>query len=149
MRKEAPAPDYAASTLYRFLARFFSCEEAIMQDDHPTVEHVAQMRQIYERDCFAFFEQYTNSASNARSFRLAYKPLANAYAHLVMTVQMLDVTIHRLAEIQHLARVCAPDVLHEQLQDVLDDQEFDAHLYECESRYYKQRELLCLDSQEN
>ena len=56
--------------------------------------------------------------------RLLIHRLRETRVDLARVSKQLEVAISELARIQQLARVCSPEVLLEQLQDVLDDAEF-------------------------
>ena len=98
-----------------------------MDNLHPVLRYVLDMCE----EQLALAERYQRNVLShpdwsqlPESDRPVVRQVLQAACRLATISEQLKVAIERLEEIDHLARVCSPDVLAEQLQDVLGDPDF-------------------------
>jgi hypothetical protein len=94
--------------------------------DHLLVQYAEQVWQEVQADVEMYPEKVFHDPTVGRHGEYAQVLISQLYRVRLETARLSEqllVAVDKIAEIQHLARVCVPEVLAEQLQDLLDDSE--------------------------
>lgn len=94
--------------------------------DHLLVEYAEQACREAQDEVEGYPTKVFNDPAVVRHGEYAQILISQVYRvrlETAMLSEQLLVAVNKLAEIQHLARVCTPEVLAEQLQELLDDPE--------------------------
>jgi len=94
--------------------------------DHLLVQYAEQVRSDVQAEVEAFQTQVLTDPSVAQHGEYALCLVSQLYRVRLETLRLSEqfsIAIGKLAEIQHLARVCTPEILADQLQELLDDEE--------------------------
>src|SRR5205807_601373 len=92
--------------------------------DHLLVQYAEQVHTDVQTEVEVFQTQVLNDPSVAQHGEYALWLVSQLYRVRLETLRLSEqflVAIDKLAEIQHLARVCTPEILANQLQELLDD----------------------------
>jgi hypothetical protein len=101
-----------------------------MSDEHPLVRYVRSTCQRNVEDaqqlCATLSEPKMIALANqlTASERDLVSRVRDAYSRLACSSEQLQVAVDQLVEVERLARVCTPEVLAKQLEDLLDAPEF-------------------------